>query len=165
MAQDEPRLVPYTPEPELVPHTNGSHTRRRGRLFPGLTFGFLLGSLLASSLVPRLQWLNLATIGSWQRPVIAAAAAGMLVGVFRRDEPRAIVVTGAIAGLLSLWGVYAIVRLSVHVLFVDRSITRVVTADLVRLLAYGAPGGAVGAAAGWGARTGIELLKTSRSAR
>src|SRR6266496_4393907 len=111
MAEDGSRLVPYTPEPELVPHTNGSRTKRRGRLFPGVTFGFLLGSLLASSLVSRLQWLNLATIGSWVRPVIAAAGAGMLVGVFRRDERRAIVVSGAIAGLLSLWGVYAIVRM------------------------------------------------------
>jgi len=165
MADDGPRLVPYNPEPDLAPHTNGSHTRRRGRLSPGLTFGFLLGALLASSLVSRVQWLNLATVGSWPRPVISAAAAGMLVGVFRRDEIGATIVTGAIAGLLSLWGVYGIVRLSVHVLFVDRSITRVVTADLARLLAYGAPGGAAGAAAGWAARTRIEVLRASRSGR
>jgi hypothetical protein len=163
MTHDGPRLVPYKPEPDLAPHTNGSHTRRRARLFPGLTFGFLLGALLASSLVPRVQWLNLATVGSWFRPVIAAIAAGLLVGVFRRDELRAIVITGSIAGLLTLWGVYGIVRLSVHVLFVDRSITRVVVADLLRLLAYGAPGGAAGAAAGWGARAGIDVLRNTRA--
>jgi len=165
MADDGPRLAPYKPESDLAPHTNGSHTRRRARLFPGLTFGFLLGALLASSLVPRVQWLNLATVGSWIRPVAAALAAGLLVGVFRHDEPRAIVITGAIAGLLTLWGVYGIVRLSVRVLFVERSIVRVVLADLLRLLAYGAPGGAAGAAAGWGARAGIDLLRTSRAGR
>jgi hypothetical protein len=41
----------------------------------------------------------------------------------------------------------------VHVLFVDRSFVRVVAADLLRLAAYGAPAGAVGAAAAWSARS------------
>jgi hypothetical protein len=115
-------------------------------------FGFLLGSLLATSLVPRLQWLNLATIGWWGRPVIAAVGAGLIIGSFRRDDLRTAAIAGAIGGLLALWGVYAIARLSVHVLFVDRSVARVVSADLLRLAAYGAPAGAVGAAVAWSAR-------------
>jgi hypothetical protein len=150
---DEPRLVPFEPEPTLAPHTNGSHRKRRGRVLGGIIFGFLLGSLLATSLVPRLQWLNLATIGWWGRPVISAFGAGVIIGVFRRDDLRAAVIAGAIGGLLALWGVYAIVRLSVHVLFVDRSFVRVVSADLLRLAAYGAPAGAAGAAAAWGVRS------------
>src|SRR5439155_14420262 len=108
-----------------------------------------------TSLVPRLQWLNLSTIGWWGRPVIAAVGAGIIIGFFRHDDLRAALIGGMIGGLLALWGVYAIVRLSVHVLFVDRSVARVVTADLLRLAAYGAPGGAAGAAAGWGARIAI----------
>jgi len=150
---DEPRLVPFEPEPTLVPHTNGSHLKRRGRVLGGITFGFLLGSLLATSLVPRLQWLNLSSIGWWGRPVAAAVGAGVIIGFLRRDDLRGAVIGGVIGGLLALWGVYAIVRLSVHVLFVDRSVARVVSADLLRLAAYGVPGGAAGAIAGWGART------------
>jgi hypothetical protein len=149
---DEPRLVPFEPEPTLAPHTNGSHRKRRGRILGGIIFGFLLGSLLATSLVSRLQWLNLATIGWWGRPVISAAGAGVIIGLFRRDDLRTAMIAGAIGGVLALWGVYAIVRVSVHVLFVDRSVTRVVSADLLRLAAYGAPGGAAGAAVAWGTR-------------
>jgi hypothetical protein len=150
---DEPRLVPFEPEPALAPHTNGSHRKRRGRVLGGIIFGFLLGSLLATSLVSRLQWLNLSTIGWWGRPVIAAAAAGVIIGAFRSDDLRTTVIAGAIGGLLSLWGVYVIVRLSVHVLFVDRSLARVVSTDLVRLAAYGIPAGGVGAAVAWGVRS------------
>ena len=153
MPDDEPRLVPFEPELTLAPHTNGSHRKRRRRVLGGITFGFLLGSLLATSLVSRLQWLNLSTIGWWGRPVVAAVGAGVIIGFFRQDDLRAAVIGGAIGGLLALWGVYAIVRLSVHVLFVDRSVARVVSADLLRLAAYGAPGGAAGATAGWSART------------
>ena len=162
MAEDEPRLGPFEPEPQLAPHTNGSRLKHRRRVLGGITFGFLLGSLLATSIVPRLQWLNLSTIGWWGRPVLAAFGAGMIIGVFRRDDLRAAVTGGAIGGLLALWGVYAIVRLSVHVLFVDRSITRVITLDLLRLAAYGAPGGAAGAAAGWGARMVTERAAGGR---
>ena len=122
----------------------------------------MLGALLATSLVPRLQWLNLATIGWWGRPVLAAFGAGLIIGVFRRDDLRAAVIGGAIGGLLALWGVYVIVRLSVHVLFVDRSVARVITADLLRLAAYGTAGGAAGAAAGWGARTTAERAARGR---
>jgi hypothetical protein len=165
VAEDRPRLAPFEPEPELAPHTNGSRVKRRGRVFGGITFGFLLGSLIATSLIPRLQWLNLATIGWWGRPVTAAIGAGVMVGVFRRDDLRAVAIGGAIAGVSSLWGVYALVRLSVHVLFVERSVARVVTADLLRLMAYGAPGGATGAALGWGARIGIERLGGTTSDR
>ena len=53
-------------------------------------------------------------------------------------------------------------RLSVHVLFVDRSVARVITVDLLRLAVYGAPGGAAGAAAGWGARTVTERAAGGR---
>lgn len=165
MSDSEPRLVPFEPRPDTVPHTNGSHLKRRRRLFGGLIFGFLLGSLLATSLVPRLQWLNLATIGWWGRPVVAAFAAGLLVGAIRRDELPSLAIGGATAGLLSLWGVYALVRLGVHVLFVDRSIVRVIAADLLRLAAYGVPAGAAGAAASWGARAGFETLGARRSPR
>jgi hypothetical protein len=153
--EDEPRLVPFEPELGDVPHTNGSRLKHRRRVLGGITFGFLAGSLLATSFVSRLQWLNLSTIGSWERPVVAAAGAGLIVGAFRRDDLRAAIIGGAIAALLSLWVVYGIVRLSVHVLFVDRSVARVVSADLVRLALYALPGGAVGAAAGWGARAAI----------
>jgi len=146
VAGDGSRLAPFEPEPELG----------------GITFGFLLGALLATSLVPRLQWLNLATIGWWGRPVLAAFGAGLIIGVFRRDDLRAAVIGGAIGGLLALWGVYVIVRLSVHVLFVDRSVARVITADLLRLAAYGTAGGAAGAAAGWGARTTAERAARGR---
>jgi hypothetical protein len=159
---DESRLVPFEPEPTLAPHTNGSHLKRRGRVLGGITFGFLLGSLLATSLVPRLQWLNLSTIGWWGRPVVAAVGAGIIIGFFRHDDLRAGMIGGAIGGLLALWGVYAIVRLSVHILFVDRSVTRVVAGDLLRLAAYGVPAGAAGAAAGWGARTVIGRAAAGR---
>lgn len=162
MAEEEPRLVPYEPEPELKPHTNGSRLKHRRRVLGGITFGFLLGSLLATSLVPRLQWLNLSAIGWWGRPVLAAFAAGLIIGVFRRDDMRAAVIGGAVGGLLALWGVYVIVRLSVHVLFVDRSVARVVTVDMLRLAAYGAPGGAAGAAAGWAARAAAERAASGR---
>ena len=162
MAGDGSRLAPFEPEPELKPHTNGSRLKHRRRVLGGITFGFLLGALLATSLVPRLQWLNLATIGWWGRPVLAAFGAGLIIGVFRRDDLRAAVIGGAIGGLLALWGVYVIVRLSVHVLFVDRSVARVITADLLRLAAYGTPGGAAGAAAGWGARTTAERAARGR---
>ena len=155
MAEDEPRLVPFEPELGHAPHTNGSRLKHRRRVLGGITFGFLAGSLLATSFVSRLQWLNLSTIGSWERPVLAAAGAGAIVGAFRRDDLRAALIGGAIAGLLSLWGVYAIVRLSVHVLFVDRSVARVVTLDLLRLGAYAVPGGAAGAGIGWGARAAL----------
>jgi hypothetical protein len=162
VAEDEPRLVPFEPAVGHVPHTNGSRLKHRRRILGGITFGFLAGSLLATSFVSRLQWLNLATVGSWERPVFAAAGAGVIVGAFRRDDLRAALISGAIAGLISLWGVYAIVRLSVHVLFVDRSVARVVTADLLRLGAYGVPGGAAGAAVGWGARAAIGSARPGR---
>jgi hypothetical protein len=160
--EDGPHLVPFEPEPELTPHTNGSRLKHRRRVLGGITFGFLLGSLLATSLVPRLQWLNLATIGWWGPPVLAAFGGGVIIGVFRRDDLRAAMTGGAIGGLLALWGVYAIVRLSVHVLFVDRSIARVVAADLLRLAAYAVPGGAAGAAVGWGARTAADRGSAGR---
>jgi len=162
VAGDGSRLAPFEPEPELKPHTNGSRLKHRRRVLGGITFGFLLGSLLATSLVPRLQWLNLATIGWWGRPVLASFGAGLIIGVFRRDDLRAAVIGGAIGGLLALWGVYLIVRLSVHVLFVDRSVAHVITSDLLRLAAYGAPGGAAGAAAGWSARTVAERAARGR---
>ncbi|MGZ4206662.1 MAG: hypothetical protein ACXVQ6_02060 [Actinomycetota bacterium] len=165
MADEESKLVPFEPQPDLVPHTNGSHLKRRRRIFGGLIFGVLLGSLLATSLVSRLQWLNLASIGWWGPPVAAAVGAGLLVGAFRRDDVRSVAVAGAAAGLISLWSVYALVRLGVHVLFVERSVARVVAADLLRLAAYGVPGGAVGAAASWGARTGFDVLGARRTAR
>lgn len=162
MAEDEPRLVPFEPELGHSPHTNGSRLKHRRRVLGGITFGFLAGSLLATSFVSRLQWLNLSAIGSWERPVFAAAGAGVIVGAFRRDDLRAALIGGALAGLLSLWGVYAIVRLSVHVLFVDRSVVRVVVADLARLFAYGVPGGAAGAALGWSARAAAGGARAGR---
>lgn len=152
---DEPEehvLVPFTPE--IPPHTNGngSRTRRRRRAFPAITFGALLGVLAAGSLVPRLQWLNLARVGWWGRPVISAAIAGVMTGAFRREERRFAIASGAVAGLVTLWLVYAIVRASVPVLFVERSFARTVAGDLLRLFLEGAPAGAFGAAVAWSVR-------------
>jgi hypothetical protein len=148
---EEPRLVPF--EPPVPSHTNGngsgSRRRRRRRALGGVSFGTLIGGLLATSLVPQLQWLNLSRIGWWGRPVGCAIAAGMLVGAYRREDARAAVSGGAIAGLLGLWGVYLLIRASVPVLFVERSFARVLVTDLARLGIYGAPAGAAGAALTW----------------
>ena len=148
----ESRLVPFEPP---VPGTtegngngNGAHHRGRRRVLGGISFGFLLGALLATSLVSQLQWLNLSRIGSWIAPCACAAAGGTLVGLYRRDRVRTAALGGAIAGVLSLWVVYGAVRLSVHVLFVERSFARVVASDLVRLMAYGGIGGGIGAVLG-----------------
>lgn len=150
---DGRRLDDFTPD--RTPHTNGAKTRRRRPLLTGVVFGFLVGALLATSVVPRVQWLNLPITGSPWRPAIAAAAAGMMVGQFRRDSFRLAILGGGIAALLSLWGVYGIVRLSVRVLFVERSITQVVLTDLGRLALYAVPAGLGGAAAGWWIREGV----------
>jgi len=153
VSDGEHLLVPF--EPEIPPHTNGngSKTRRRARAFPAITFGVLLGTLVATSAVPRLQWLNLARIGWWGRPVLSAAAAGALTGALRRRDMRAALVSGAIAGIASLWIVYAIVRLSVPVLFVERSYVRTLAGDAFRLILEGAPAGATASSTVWGART------------
>jgi hypothetical protein len=145
---EQPRLVPF--EPRLPPTTNGNganHVRPRGtRITQGVVFGALLGGLVATNYVPRLQWLNLSQVGSWTRPVIAAGVAGMLTAAMRRgDSVWRAAAAGALAALIALWGVYAIVRISVRPLFVDRSITRVVLAELARLALYAAPAGALGA--------------------
>ena len=157
------RLADFTPD--RTSHTNGAKTRRRRRLLTGVVFGFLVGALLATSVVPRVQWLNLALVGSPWRPVIAAASAGVMVGQFRRDSFRLAMVGGGIAALLSLWGVYGIVRISVRVLFVERSITRVVLADLGRLALYAVPAGIAGAAVGWWIREGVGGLTARVRAR
>lgn len=143
------RIEEFKPEPRA--HSNGSKTHRR-HPFTGVIFGVLLGGLLATSIIGRLQWLNLAQVGWWGPLVLSAGAAGIMVGQYRRDDARLAMIGGAIAGLISLWGVYAIVRLSTPVLFVERSVVRVVAADLARLLAHALPAGAAGGALGWGAR-------------
>lgn len=129
---------------------------------PGVIFGVLLGALLATYLVSRVQWLNLARVGWWGRPVIAASAAGAIVGAFRRDDRRAALIGGGLAALLSLWGVYGIVRFSIPVMFVERSVARVVAADLARLSAYAIPAGVVGAAAAWFAGSAITAPRDRR---
>jgi hypothetical protein len=149
--EDERRLVEF--EPERVAPSNGSKTHRR-RVLTGVVFGFLLGAVLATSLVSRVQWLNLATIGWWGRPVLASLTAGAMVGFMRRDHFARTLVGGSIAAVLSLWSVYGLVRLGVPVLFIERSIARVVVADLARLFAYAAPSGAAGAALLWWIRDG-----------
>jgi hypothetical protein len=118
-----------------------------------VTFGFLAGAVLATSIVPRLQWLNLARVGWWGRPVLAAVVAGALAGTLRRGDARAAVLAGGLAALAALWGVYALARTSTRVLFVERSFVRVVAADLMRLFAYAVPAGAAGAGVAWAART------------
>lgn len=150
--EEERRLVPF--EPQYPAHTNGngSHVRARRKLMTGVIFGVLLGGLLATNLISRLEWLNLAQLGSWWRPAIAGAAAGLMVGWFRRDDMRLSVIGGAIAALIAVWGVYALVRISVHPLFVDRSIARVVAADALRLFLESAPAGALGAFSVWSVR-------------
>ncbi len=159
---DEPRLVPF--EPPIPPSTNGNghrggRRRQRRRALGGISFGVLLGALLATSLVPRLQWLNLSRLGWWGRPVACAVAAGLLVGWYRRDDLRGALWTGGIAGVLSLWVVYAMVRASVPVLFVERSFARVAAIDLARLAIYGAAGGVVGAGVVW--RLRARMLRRS----
>jgi hypothetical protein len=155
----EPILVPFEPELPASTNGNGSHVRHRRRLMTGVIFGILLGGLIATNYVPRLQWLNLAQIGSWERPMIAAGIAGAMVGVFRRDDFRLAFAGGAIAAVVAIWGVYVLVRISVHPLFVDRSITRVVIADLARLFLYSAPAGALGAAVAWNVRFALLRLR------
>jgi hypothetical protein len=157
------RIEDFKPEPRA--HSNGSKTHRR-RPLSGVIFGVLIGGLLATSIIGRLQWLNLAQIGWWGPPVIAAGAAGIMVGQYRRDEVRFAIFGGAVAGLISLWGVYAIVRISTPVLFVERSMVRVVVAELARLFAYAVPAGAAGGALGWGARRGIgRVVRARQSSR
>lgn len=110
----------------------------------------------------RVQWLNLHKIGFWGRPVIAAGAAGLMVGAYRRDDRIAAMVSGAFAALLSLWAVYGIVRLSVRVMFIERSIARVVASDLLRLAVYAVPAGVGGAAAAFALRTRLSHLRGGR---
>lgn len=144
MNGEEPLLGPF--QPEQPPPTNGSRIgRRRGPSAGGVTFGVLVGALLAVSLVGRVQWLNLATVGWWGRPVLAAGFAGVMAGSWRARDARGAAAGGALAALLALWGVYGIMRLGTGVVFVERSIARVVAADLLRLAAYAVPAGAVGA--------------------
>lgn len=152
---DGPRLSEFTPDPSPAP-TNGSHVARERVVRAGaITFGVLVGALVAVSAVGRVQWLNLATVGWWGPPALAASSAGAMAGWYRRGPARANVVNGMIAALISLWGVYALVRLSTNVVFVDRSIARVLTFDLLRLAAYALPAGAVGALVPTGTRTVI----------
>ena len=162
---EERRLADFSPDEPV--HTNGARARRRlpRRLLAGVPFGALLGALLGASIVPRVQWLNLASVGGPWRPMVVGLAAGALVGALRRDSFRWSLLAGAVAALVALWGVYGIVRLSVSVLFVERSVARVVSADLARLFAIAVPSGAAGAAFGWWFRAGMQLVAPSIRAR
>ncbi|HEX9711402.1 MAG TPA: hypothetical protein VGB52_02485 [Actinomycetota bacterium] len=138
------RLAEFKPDPSPPP-TNGSHLKRTRVLAGGaITFGVLVGALVAVSAVGRVQWLNLATVGWWGRPVLAAGLAGLMAGWYARRGAFSSAINGMVAALVSLWGVYAIVRLSTNVIFIERSLARVVTFDLLRLAAYGLPAGALG---------------------
>lgn len=160
---DEHVLVPFEPDLPLHTNGNGSKTRRRTSPFPAITFGVLLGALTAGGVVTRVQWLNLARVSSWGRPAAAAAVAGAMTAAFRRGGRRASVLGGAIAGLATVWGVYAIVRSSVDVLFVGRSFARTVAGDLARLFLEGAGGGAAGAAATMGVHGSVIRARARRA--
>jgi hypothetical protein len=163
VAEEEHRLVPF--EPALPPHTNGNGHRRRRRLRigTGVVFGALLGSLVATNYIGRVHWLNLSVFTWWGRFALAAAVAGVMAGTFRRDDVRAAALAGGVAGIVSIWSVYAIVRVSVHPIFVDRSLARVVFFDLLRLFAYAGPPGALGGAVPWMAGRGVARWRLRRA--
>lgn len=163
---EEPQLTDFTPD-LASPPTNGSHTRRRARFPGGITFGVLLGLLVAVNVVSRVQWLNLGRVGTWSRPAVAAAVAGLMAGGFRRGALRAAAGAGAAAGVIALWVVYGIVRLSTRVIFIERSIAMVVTLDLIMLGLAGAIVGAGAGAISQGARAAFARFApgAARSAR
>lgn len=148
MTEQGPRLAPFDPKTgaPAPPSTNGHRGRRRFRIGRGAMFGILIGAIAGSTMVGRVQWLNLGKVGWWGRPVLASVAAGLMVGALRRDEARTAVVTGALAALLSLWVVYGLVRISTPVLFVEESLPGRIARDLGMLAAVAIPSGAAGAA-------------------
>lgn len=151
---------------------NGSASGGRAGVWGALAVGILAGALAGVLLVPRLQLLNLGRVGTPVRPALAAALAGAVAGALllggaarrrpARHAARRTALLGIAAGTASLWIVYAIVRLQVPVLFVERSVPRVVAADLGLLVAFGAPAGALAAT---GAARGRRLLERAGARR
>lgn len=166
MATDEPRLARF--EPASPPSTNGSHLKRRRRSIfrgGGIIFGVLVAALVGASMVGRVQWLNLANpaVSHWGRPVLAAALGGLTVGWWRRTDARAAAAGGALAALLALWLLYAMQRIGAPVVFIERSIARVITFDLLRLATYAVPAGAIGALVPPGIRLIVVRSRDRRS--
>jgi hypothetical protein len=119
--------------------------------------------LFASAIVPRLLMLNLAFYNPWPRPAVACGFGGLAAGVLRKGRVASAALAGALTAVAGIWVVYGITRAQTHVLFVERSVARVVIADLARLAAYALPAGAAGAAAGWWLRRGIDAVRRRRS--
>ena len=131
----------------------------------GIALGFLAALLPAANLVRSVEWLNLASRGRWAPFAIAGGAGGILVGMLRRDDARAATITACIAVLLAVWGIYATFRLRIHVLFVERSIARVVVADLARLFAYTVPAAIAGAMTAVGVSRSLSSRTASTDSR
>lgn len=158
-------IGPFDPG-RLQPSTNG-HGKRKRKLVPTraavwrVTAGALLGSIVALSIVPRIHFLNLALFNPWVRPVIAAGVGGLVAGLTRRSGRLAAALAGAAGGVFGLWLAYLVTRSQVRVLFVERSASRVLLADLGRLAAYGVIPGALGGLAGGLARIGRRTREMS----
>jgi len=134
-----------------APSPNGHGRTRRSRLraaLSGVPAGLFVTGFVAASIVPRLSLLNLAFFNPWQRPVIATGVGGVAAGASRRGGWVSACVVGALCGVAGLLLVYGVTRAQNPVLFVDRDPVHVILSDMVRLSAYAAPAGVVGAAAG-----------------
>jgi len=148
-----------------APSPNGHQKRRPTRLrqaIRGVPGGLLVSIFVSASIVPRLSLLNLAFFEPWHRPVIAAGVGGLAAGAARRGRLWSAAVVGAICAVAGLWAVYGVIRVQNPVLFVGRDPVRVILADLLRLGAYAAPAGAVGALLGALFRRLIERARARR---
>lgn len=130
----------------------------------GVAPAIAAGTVVAALWIPRLWLINLSTYNPWQRPVAVAALAGVLAGLARRGSARGAAVAGATAASLALLIAYAGVRLSVPVLWIDRSPVRVIAADGLRLIAYAVVPGALGGEAGRRARAALREARNRRAA-
>lgn len=154
-----------------APSSNGrrsasaSASGRPERPARGIASGVAAGTVIAALWIPRLLLLNLSTYNPWPRPVAVAAITGALTGVSRRGSARGAAIAGAVAGTLALVLTYSGVRLSVPVLWIDRSPVRVVATDLLRLAAYAVVPAALAGAAGRRARAWTIVARNKRAAR
>lgn len=157
---------PHVPAPSSNGHRGaGPGDGRPLRPARGVASGVAAGTVIAALWIPRVLLLNLSTFNPWPRPVAVAVIAGALTGVSRRGSVRSAAVAGAVAGFLALAIAYAGVRLSVPVLWIDRSPVRVVATDLLRLAAYAVVPAALGGAAGRRARAWAIVARNKRAAR
>lgn len=158
---------PNVPAPSSNGHrrAGAGASPRPERPARGVASGVAAGTVIAALWIPRLLLLNLSTYNPWPRPVAVAAIAGALTGMSRRGSARGAAVAGAVAGFLSLAIAYTGVRLSVPVLWIDRSPVRVIATDLLRLAAYAVVPAALGGVAGRRARAWTVVARNKRAAR